>query len=63
MKKFLLLLIKYIPAMQMVGILLLYFYYLIFNINNYEVFNLIFDNSIIITVILYVNSIIFEFCR
>lgn len=63
MKKFLLLLIKYIPAMQMVGILLLYFYYIIFNINNYEVFNIVFDNSIVITIILYVNSVVFEFCK
>lgn len=64
LRKLLILLIKYIPVIQMMGMLfnnLLYY----FDINNNIVYNLdfILGNSIITTILLYVCSYIFKFCK
>lgn len=64
MKKSLLLLIKYIPIIQMVGVLLnnTLFYYDILvefvRLNNYMI-----GNSVITTILLYVCSYVFKFCN
>lgn len=63
MKKILLIMIKYIPIIQMVGMLLLNILYNVFNIDFYNIYDFIFKNSIVTTIILYINSIIFEFCN
>ena len=63
MKKVLLIMIKYIPIIQMVGMLLLNVLYNIFNINFYNIYDFIFENSIVTTIILYISSITFEFCN
>lgn len=55
--------IKYIPIIQMVGMLLLNILYNIFNIDFYNIYDFIFKNSIVTTIILYINSVIFEFCN
>lgn len=55
--------IKYIPIIQMVGMLLLNILYNIFNIDFYNIYDFIFKNSIVTTIILYISSIIFEFCN
>lgn len=55
--------IKYIPIIQMVGMLLLNILYNVFNIDFYNIYDFIFKNSIVTTIILYINSIIFEFCN
>lgn len=41
--------IKYIPIIQMVGMLLLNMLYDIFNINFYKIYDFIFENSMIMT--------------
>jgi len=64
MKKFLLLLFKYIPVMQMAGILinnLLYYFDICRNVC--YCIDFIFGNSIITTVLLFVCSYIFKFCK
>lgn len=61
MKKVLLIMIKYIPIIQMVGMLLLNMLYDIFNINFYKIYDFIFEDSIVTTIILYISSITFEF--
>lgn len=53
--------IKYIPIIQMVGMLLLNILYDIFNINFYKIYDFIFEDSIVTTIILYISSITFEF--
>lgn len=63
MKKVLLIMIKYIPIIQMVGMLLLNMLYDIFNINFYKIYGFIFENSIVTTIMLYISSITFEFCN
>lgn len=47
----------------MVGMLLLNILYNVFNIDFYNIYDFIFKNSIVTTIILYINSIIFEFCN
>lgn len=63
MKKVLLIMIKYIPIIQMVGMLLLNMLYDIFNINFYKIYDFIFENSIVTTIMFYISSITFEFCN
>lgn len=63
MKKVLLIMIKYIPIIQMVGMLLLNMLYDIFNINFYKIYDFIFEDSIVTTIMLYISSITFEFCN
>jgi hypothetical protein len=53
--------IKYIPIIQMVGMLLLNMLYDIFNINFYKIYDFIFEDSIVTTIMLYISSITFEF--
>ena len=55
--------IKYIPIIQMVGMLLLNMLYDIFNINFYKIYDFIFEDSIVTTIMLYISSITFEFCN
>lgn len=55
--------IKYIPIIQMVGMLLLNMLYDIFNINFYKIYDFIFENSIVTTIMFYISSITFEFCN
>lgn len=55
--------IKYIPIIQMVGMLLLNMLYDIFNINFYKIYDFIFEDSIVTTIIFYISSITFEFCN
>lgn len=55
--------IKYIPIIQMVGMLLLNMLYDIFNINFYKIYDFIFEDSIVTKIILYISSITFEFCN
>lgn len=47
----------------MVGMLLLNILYDIFNINFYKIYDFIFEDSIVTTIILYISSITFEFCN
>lgn len=63
MKKLLILLVKYIPIIQMIGMLLNNIIYY-FNINNEFSYTLDFviGNSIITTFLIYVCSYIFNFC-
>lgn len=64
MKKVLLIImIKYIPIIQMIGMLLLNMLYDIFNINFYKIYDFIFEDSIVTTIMLYISSITFEFCN
>lgn len=63
MKKVLLIMIKYIPIIQMVGMLLLNMLYDIFNINFYKIYDFIFEDSIVTTIMFYISSITFEFCN
>lgn len=55
--------IKYIPIIQMVGMLLLNMLYDIFNINFYKIYDFIFEDSIVTTIMFYISSITFEFCN
>lgn len=55
--------IKYIPIIQMVGMLLLNMLYDIFNINFYKIYDFIFEYSIVTTIMFYISSITFEFCN
>ena len=43
--------------------LLLNMLYDIFNINFYKIYDFIFEDSIVTTIMLYISSIIFEFCN
>lgn len=47
----------------MVGMLLLNMLYDIFNINFYDVYDFIFEDSIAATIMLYISSVTFEFCN
>lgn len=64
LRKLLILLIKYIPIIQMVGMLFNNIIYY-FDINNTITYTLdfIIGNSIITTILLYVCSYIFKFCK
>lgn len=64
LRKLLILLIKYIPIIQMVGMLFNNIIYY-FNINNTITYTLdfIIGNSIITTILLYICSYIFKFCK
>lgn len=63
MKKLLILLIKYMPVMQMIGMLLnnIIYYFEISNVFSYTL-DFIIGNSIITTFLIYVCSYIFNFC-
>lgn len=47
----------------MIGMLLLNIIYNVFNNNYYDIYDFIFGNSIVITIILFISSIVFDFCN
>lgn len=64
LKKLFLFMIKYIPIMQMVGMLINNtLYYFDINTNTYYITNFITGNSIVTTILLYICSYLFKFCN
>lgn len=64
LKKLFLFMIKYIPIMQMVGMLINNtLYYFDINTNTYYITNFITGNSIITTILLYICSYLFHYCN
>lgn len=64
LKKLFLFMIKYIPIMQMVGMLINNtLYYFDINTNTYYITNFITGNSIVTTILLYICSYLFHYCN
>ena len=64
LKKLFLFMIKYIPIMQMVGMLINNtLYYFDINTNIYYITNFITGNSIVTTILLYICSYLFHYCN
>ena len=64
LKKLFLFMIKYIPIMQMVGMLINNtLYYFNINTNTYYITNFITGNSIVTTILLYICSYLFHYCN